>query len=97
MNSDWKMQPTSAIVKGKFLKVKEVIVPKTIVIFFFLGKDKTNCDISEVAKKSDFLFGDPLDLNSIRGIYKYHLISRRRIPATICPSWKFVQVNDKFY
>jgi len=55
------------------------------------GKDKTNCDISEVAKKSEFLFGDPLDLNSIRGIYKYHLISRRRIPATICPSWKFVQ------
>ena len=50
-----------------------------------------------MAKKSEFLFGDPLDLNSIRGIYKYHLISRRRIPATICPSWKFVQVNDKFY
>ena len=63
---------------------------------YFLGKGKNNCDTSEVAKASEFLFGDPLDLNSIRGIYKYHLISRRRIPATICPSWKFVQVINEF-
>jgi len=55
------------------------------------GKDKQNCDISDVASTSEFLFADKLDLDSIRGIYKYHLVSRRRIPATICPSWKFVQ------
>ena len=60
--------------------------------FLFSGKDKQNCDISDVASTSEFLFADKLDLDSIRGIYKYHLVSRRRIPATICPSWKFVQV-----
>lgn len=32
-----------------------------------------------------------LDLTAIRDVFKFHLVSRRRIPITTCPSWKFVQ------
>lgn len=51
----------------------------------------SDCDISVAAKSSTFLYSSNMDLDTIRGLYKYHLVSRRRIPITICPSWKFVQ------
>lgn len=55
--------------------------------------DKSNqhCDVSVAAKSSMFLYTANLDLDSIKNLYKYHLVSRRRIPITICPSWKLVQ------
>ena len=52
-----------------------------------------NCDVSIAAKSTMFLYTANLDLESIKGLYKYHLVSRRRIPVTICPSWKFIQVS----
>ena len=51
-----------------------------------------HCDVSVAAKSSMFLYTANLDLDSIKNLYKYHLVSRRRIPITICPSWKLVQV-----
>ncbi len=53
--------------------------------------DVANCDISVAAKSSEFLYAASVDLDTIRDLYKYHLVSRRRIPLTICPSWKLVQ------
>jgi len=43
------------------------------------------------AKSSEFLYAINPDLESIRGLYKFHLVSRRRIPMTVCPSWKLIQ------
>ena len=76
---------------------KEFIVKK---YFFYIFKnigsknDKSDqhCDVSVAAKSSMFLYTANLDLDSIKNLYKYHLVSRRRIPITICPSWKLVQV-----
>jgi len=50
-----------------------------------------DCDVSEAAKASMFLYTANLDLESIRNLFKYHLVSRRRIPITTCPSWKLIQ------
>ena len=55
-------------------------------------KSSQHCDVSVAAKSSMFLYTANLDLDSIKNLYKYHLVSRRRIPITICPSWKLVQV-----
>ena len=55
-------------------------------------KSDQHCDVSVAAKSSMFLYTANLDLDSIKNLYKYHLVSRRRIPITICPSWKLVQV-----
>lgn len=55
------------------------------------GGQKEHCDVSVAAKSAEFLYAANADLDTIRGLYKFHLVSRRRIPATSCPSWKFVQ------
>lgn len=47
--------------------------------------------MSVAAKSAEFLYAANVDLDTIRNLYKFHLVSRRRIPATSCPSWKFVQ------
>ena len=47
--------------------------------------------MGEAIKSSEFLHAINLDLNAIRELYKFHLVSRRRIPITSCPSWKFIQ------
>ena len=54
---------------------------------FFPGHH-SGCDVSQAISSSEFLHAINLDLNAIRDIYKFHLVSRRRIPMTICPSWK---------
>ena len=32
-----------------------------------------------------------LDVDAIRQLYKHHLVSGKRIPLTVCPSWKLLE------
>ena len=48
--------------------------------------------MKQAVESSEFLLhAINLNLTAIRELYKFHLVSRRRIPITTCPSWKFVQ------
>ena len=84
---------------GKAIIGNLYVKKEHILKHFFISKigntnDKSSekCDVSVAAKSSMFLYTANLDLDSIKNLYKYHLVSRRRIPITICPSWKLVQV-----
>ena len=60
-------------------------------MFCLISGHHSGCDIGQAIKSSEFLHAINLDLNAIRDLYKFHLVSRRRIPLTTCPSWKFIQ------
>ena len=46
-----------------------------------------------MAAESSFLFKSNFGEDTIHNIYKSHLVSRRRIPMTACPSYKLTQVT----
>ena len=54
--------------------------------------DAKNCNPA-VAAESSFLFKSNFGEDTIHNIYKSHLVSRRRIPMTACPSYKLTQVT----
>ena len=46
-----------------------------------------------MAAESSFLFKSNFGEDTIHNVYKSHLVSRRRIPMTACPSYKLTQVT----
>ena len=53
--------------------------------------DPKNCNAA-LAAESSFLFKSNFGEDTIHNVYRSHLVSRRRIPMTACPSYKLTQV-----
>ena len=59
----------------------------------FPDLDAKNCNPA-VAAESSFLFKSNFGEDTIHNVYRSHLVSRRRIPMTACPSYKLTQVDQ---
>ena len=53
-------------------------------------KTGDDCDRS-LAAKVGFLRTIDFDALAMRNLYRAHLVSRKRLPMTVCPSWKTIQ------